>query len=32
MAATTDEKIEKASGNLVSGNKKPYLEASYWGW
>ncbi|RQN12004.1 glycosyl hydrolase family protein [Clostridium butyricum] len=32
MVATTDENYEKASGNLVSGNKNPYLKASDWGW
>lgn len=32
MVATTDTNVEKASGNLVSGNKNPYLKASDWGW
>lgn len=32
MVATTDENYEKSSGNLVSGNKNPYLKASDWGW
>ncbi|SHL26238.1 6-phospho-beta-glucosidase [Anaerocolumna jejuensis DSM 15929] len=32
MTTTTDVQQEKASGNLVSGNKNPYLEASEWGW
>lgn len=32
MVATTDKNYEKASGNLVSGNKNPYLKASDWGW
>lgn len=32
MVASTDENYERASGNLVSGNKNPYLKASDWGW
>lgn len=32
MVASTDENAEKTSGNLVSGNKNPYLDASDWGW
>lgn len=32
MVATTDENYEKTSGNLVSGNKNPYLKMSDWGW
>lgn len=32
MVATTDESYEKTSGNLVSGNKNPYLKMSDWGW
>jgi 6-phospho-beta-glucosidase len=32
MVASSDPNHEKSSGNLVSGNKNPYLEASEWGW
>jgi len=32
MISTTDPNYEKASGNLVSGSKNPYLESSDWGW
>lgn len=32
MVATTDENYEKTSGNLVAGNKNPYLKMSDWGW
>ncbi|WP_440896062.1 glycoside hydrolase family 1 protein [Amphibacillus sp. Q70] len=32
MVASTDPQYEKSSGNLVSGNKNPYLTASEWGW
>lgn len=32
MVATTNPNHEKTSGNLVSGNKNPYLAASDWGW
>lgn len=32
MVATTDENHEKTSGNLVSGNRNPYLKMSEWGW
>ncbi len=32
MVASTDDNYEKSSGNLVSGNKNPYLKASDWGW
>lgn len=32
MVATTDNKWEKTGGNLVTGNKNPYLETSDWGW
>lgn len=29
---TTDEKLQKSAGNLLSGVKNPFLEASEWGW
>ena len=32
MVSSTDSTLEKTSGNLVSGNKNPYLKASEWGW
>lgn len=32
MVSTTDKSHEKTSGNLVSGNKNPYLKRSDWGW
>lgn len=32
MVATTDKTWETTGGNLVSGNKNPYLKASDWGW
>lgn len=32
MVATTDKNWETTGGNLVSGNKNPYLKASDWGW
>lgn len=32
MVASTDPNYEKARGNLVNGNKNPYLKASDWGW
>lgn len=32
MVSTTDKAWEKASGNLVTGNKNPYLKSSDWGW
>ena len=32
MTASTDTEQEKTSGNLVTGNKNPYLQASDWGW
>lgn len=32
MVSSTDANVEKASGNLVSGNKNRYLKASDWGW
>lgn len=32
MVSTTNKEWDKTSGNLVSGNKNPYLEASEWGW
>lgn len=32
MVATTDKNYEKTSGNLVSGNRNPYLKMSDWGW
>ncbi|MDO5422230.1 MAG: family 1 glycosylhydrolase [Eubacteriales bacterium] len=32
MVATTDPDYEKTSGNLVSGNRNPYLKRSDWGW
>lgn len=32
MVATTDTNYEKTSGNLVSGNRNPYLKMSDWGW
>ncbi|UUX33553.1 family 1 glycosylhydrolase [Fundicoccus culcitae] len=32
MVSTTSKEHEKTSGNLVSGNKNPYLESSEWGW
>ena len=30
--ASTDPNHEKTSGNLVTGNKNPYLKTSDWGW
>lgn len=32
MVASTDPNYPKTGGNLVSGNKNPYLQASDWGW
>lgn len=32
LVSTTDQSWEKTSGNLVTGNKNPYLESSDWGW
>lgn len=32
LVSTTDTKWEKASGNLITGNKNPYLASSDWGW
>ena len=32
MVASTDKNYEKTSGNLVSGNRNPYLKMSDWGW
>lgn len=32
MVSTTDQSWEKTSGNLVTGNKNPYLQSSDWGW
>lgn len=32
MVASTDNNYEKTSGNLVTGNKNPYLKTSDWGW
>ena len=32
MVASTDPNYEKAGGNLVSGNRNPYLKMSDWGW
>lgn len=32
MVATTDKDWERTGGNLVTGNKNPYLKASEWGW
>lgn len=32
MVASTDPNYEKTGGNLVSGNKNPYLKTSDWGW
>ncbi len=32
MVASTNPNHEKTSGNLVSGNKNPYLKSSEWGW
>ncbi len=29
---STDQTLEKISGNLIGGFKNPYLEASEWGW
>lgn len=31
-AITTDEEMNKASGNMLAGVKNPFLEASEWGW
>ncbi len=32
MVASTDPNYEKTGGNLVSGNRNPYLKKSAWGW
>lgn len=32
VCASTDVKVEEASGNLLGGAKNPYLPASEWGW
>lgn len=32
MVASTDPGYEKTGGNLVAGNKNPYLKTSAWGW
>ncbi|WP_244552117.1 family 1 glycosylhydrolase [Paenibacillus sp. ov031] len=32
MVATTDKNWDRTGGNLVTGNKNPYLKASDWGW
>ena len=32
MVSSTDPNHEKAGGNLVSGNRNPYLKMSDWGW
>lgn len=32
LVSTTDQGWEKTSGNLVTGNKNPYLKSSDWGW
>lgn len=32
LVSTTDQGWEKTSGNLVTGNKNPYLQSSDWGW
>lgn len=32
LVSTIDQDWEKTSGNLVTGNKNPYLESSDWGW
>lgn len=32
MVSTIDKNHQKTSGNLVTGNKNPYLKASAWGW
>ena len=32
MVSTTDPDWKRTSGNLVSGNRNPYLESSEWGW
>ena len=32
LVSTTDQGWEKTAGNLVMGNKNPYLESSDWGW
>ena len=32
MVASTDKNWATTGGNLVSGNKNPYLQASEWGW
>lgn len=32
LVSTTDQGWEKTAGNLVLGNKNPYLETSEWGW
>lgn len=32
MVASTDRNWATSSGNLVTGNKNPYLKASDWGW
>ena len=30
--ASTDESLQKAAGNILTGIKNPYLKASDWGW
>lgn len=32
LVSSTDQGLEKTSGNLVTGYKNPYLKASDWGW
>lgn len=32
LVSTTDQSWEKSSGNLITGNKNPYLKSSDWGW
>lgn len=32
LVSTVDQGWEKTSGNLIMGNKNPYLESSEWGW
>lgn len=32
MVASTEKNLKTTDGNLISGNRNPYLEASEWGW
>ncbi|MBA0215858.1 family 1 glycosylhydrolase [Pectobacterium brasiliense] len=32
MVASTEKDWKKTDGNLISGNRNPYLQASEWGW